>query len=465
MAQLDEKKVTPIVEEKDKKTDEKEDKKDEKAKAAAASAAAEDEDDDDPRKVAARKEAAKLQAVLHYAVKEPVVHKVLIRNNLLIVEPPLPSARLALVKELNTWMSVICQLPRLRVRPAPRLSSLLLSLLLCCVVVATECGGWGGVVVQSFWSEGDEKAQAAARKDTKDEHTFRTLVSLVPTTELNRCFEKIEDKVSRAHKYVQTWLEYQALWDMDIESVTNELGVDMRRWEQLLLDMKRSRATFDTSASSARFGPILVEYRTVMTKVNNKYDQWHKTILSRFGQLLGDSAVKLNGTLSMCCRSHSSFPSCLSFCFLLTSHTTGNARKQLETFTLDFTSTEKIVNSVTLLQELNKKSKGWAVELETQGQVEKLLERQRFVFPTDWLSIERISGEWNSFSQILARKLAKMNEEAPAIQSKIAAEDLALGRRVDEFAADWKLKRPIKGDLEHAVVANLLMTFDAGLKK
>lgn len=324
-------------------------------------------------------------------------------------------------------------------------------------------------VFQSFWSEGDEKAQAAARKDTKDENTFRTLVSLVPTTELNRCFEKIEDKVSRAHKYVQTWLEYQALWDMDIESVTNELGVDMRRWEQLLLDMKRSRATFDTSASSARFGPISVEYRTVMTKVNNKYDQWHKTILSRFGQLLGDSAVKLNGTLSMFSLSvASSSYFLLSFCSSpLTAliPTTGNARKQLETFNLDFTSTEKIVNSVTLLQELNKKSKGWAVELETQGQVEKLLERQRFVFPTDWLSIERISGEWNSFSQILARKLAKMNEEAPAIQSKIAAEDLALGRRVDEFAAEWKLKRPIKGDLEHALVANLLMTFDAGLKK
>jgi hypothetical protein len=42
-----------------------------------------------------------------------------------------------------------------------------------------------------------------------------------------------------------------------------------------------------------RFGPIQIDYGTVQSKVNNKYDQWHKAILTKFGALVGETTAKL----------------------------------------------------------------------------------------------------------------------------------------------------------------------------
>lgn len=36
------------------------------------------------------------------------------------------------------------------------------------------------------------------------------------------------------------------------------------------------------------YGPILIDYRLVQAKINNKYDQWHQEILSHFGQTFGE---------------------------------------------------------------------------------------------------------------------------------------------------------------------------------
>lgn len=66
------------------------------------------------------------------------------------------------------------------------------------------------------------------------------------------------------------------------------------QWEKLLVDMKRSRKTFDNSDTQRRFGPIQIDYGTVQSKVNNKYDQWHKAILTKFGTLVGETTGKLH---------------------------------------------------------------------------------------------------------------------------------------------------------------------------
>lgn len=56
---------------------------------------------------------------------------------------------------------------------------------------------------------------------------------------------------------------------------------------KLLQDIKQCRTTFDTSETRRGFGPIVVDYTKVQSKVSLKYDSWHKDVLSKFGQLLG----------------------------------------------------------------------------------------------------------------------------------------------------------------------------------
>jgi len=339
--------------------------------------------------------------VADFVIKEPLRHEILTRNQVLCLEPSLEMARLRIAAELSAWLSVICELPRLR----------------------------------CFWAEEDAKQESQ-----KGEASFKNTVNKLPTQLLKQVLEAVEEKVSSAERYVATWLGYQALWDMDIEMVLQELGTDLKKWERLLLDMKRARATFDNADTERRFGPILIEYGTVQARVNDKYDAWFKLILARFGAILGELMSQLHSTL-------------------------GRARGQLESYSFEFGSTSEIVESVSLLQELRKKAAIWHSDLESQKKAEQLLQRQRFLFPSIWLEADRVQGEWASFEQILSRKVAKLTEHTSAIQAKIAAEDMSLDAKVKEFASEWKRNRPIQGDLDHKAASNALSLFDTSLTR
>ena len=66
------------------------------------------------------------------------------------------------------------------------------------------------------------------------------------------------------------------------------------RWMKLLQDIKQCRTTFDTSETRRHFGPVVVDYAKVQSKVSLKYDSWHKDVLSKFGQLLGQEMTEFH---------------------------------------------------------------------------------------------------------------------------------------------------------------------------
>jgi len=68
------------------------------------------------------------------------------------------------------------------------------------------------------------------------------------------------------------------------------LGDDVDKWTQLLNEIRQGRKTFDTSEDRKSFGTIVINYGGVKQDVNNKYYQWHKEILNKFGN-------KLKGTM------------------------------------------------------------------------------------------------------------------------------------------------------------------------
>ena len=69
---------------------------------------------------------------------------------------------------------------------------------------------------------------------------------------------------------------------------------------KLLQDIKQCRTTFDTSDTRRSFGPIVVDYNKVQSKVSLKYDSWHKDVLSKFGQLLGQEMTQFHGQVRFC---------------------------------------------------------------------------------------------------------------------------------------------------------------------
>ena len=66
----------------------------------------------------------------------------------------------------------------------------------------------------------------------------------------------------------------------------------------VVLSCRQSRTTFDTAENRKEFGPIVVDYAKVQSKVNMKYDSWHKEILSKFGTSLGTEMTDFHVALS-----------------------------------------------------------------------------------------------------------------------------------------------------------------------
>lgn len=88
--------------------------------------------------------------------------------------------------------------------------------------------------------------------------------------------------------YSAEWFCYQALWDLQADNVYGKLGQDINLWMKCLNDIKKTRTTFDTSETRKEFGPVVVDYAKVQSKVSLKYDSWHKDTLAKFGALLGN---------------------------------------------------------------------------------------------------------------------------------------------------------------------------------
>ena len=201
----------------------------------------------------------------------------------------------------------------------------------------------------------------AIQYDVLKQYTKRDYTNLLAEImgEVVSAYKILDEVLGQCEDYVKTWLGYQALWDTQASDVYNELGDNIEMWQQLLEEIKQNRITFDNSETEIHFGAIVIDYKAVQAKVNHKYDQWHRDILNKFGSKLGDTMRAFNLTIN-------------------------TARLQLEKQSLESSSSDVTV-FVTEIQELKKNMESWDAEMNKYRTAQRLLERQRFHFPADWL--------------------------------------------------------------------------------
>ena len=121
------------------------------------------------------------------------------------------------------------------------------------------------------------------------ETSFTSLLTEIPEGLLAKAYEIVEEKLKEVSKYVSKWLQFQSLWDLGDTDVYKRLGDDLSEWQKILAELKKSRTTFDNEEKERSFGPIVVNYGQVQSKVGDKYDFWQKEILKNFTGKLGDS--------------------------------------------------------------------------------------------------------------------------------------------------------------------------------
>jgi dynein heavy chain 1 len=326
--------------------------------------------------------------------------EITMRNQVIYLNPPVEHARASWLEQLQQWLAIICTLQKIK---ASRY-----------------------------------EIRLEATKDTSA-NQFSDLPSRC-TDSLIEVYGAVEGKLREISSYVDEWLQFQSLWDLQSEHVYDILGEDLARWLQLLQEIRKTRATFDNSDISRQFGYVTVDYDQVQVKVNAKYDQWQQEILikfaSRLGQRMNDVYVQIE-----------------------------KARKDLEIQTLEASSTAQAVSFITTVQQCKRKVMEWEPEISTFRQGQATLARQRYQFPSDWLQMEQIDHEWQTLTEVLDRKTKIANDQSDALRAKIAAEDKVVYRKISDIRAEWSEEKPVAGDLPPAEASSILTKFDQKLSQ
>jgi dynein heavy chain 1 len=332
-------------------------------------------------------------------IKENTVHEIKVQNQVIFVEPPIEYANAFWLAHFHACVGIICNLPKLD---------------------------------PSSFSE----ANAVAEKKGTHQMYYHHLLHEIDGAVLNDAYARINKVISEADKYARTWLSYQGLWELEFADVQQHLKDDINSWQMILNDIKSGRSIFDNSETELFFGAIRVNYRTVQVKITSKYDQWHKEILNQFGKTLNTNLNKFFAVIKQ-------------------------ARQKLEK--IDFSTSE---GTVTAISDLNYCKKGfpkWSQELEHFKDGQKLLELQRFHFPSDWTFSDQIEGDWLVVKQILAKKTDDFDKMFDELKAKLDAEEVSIRSKMEDINKIWEEKKPYEGDMSIKEALDVLNIVDTKL--
>ncbi|GJQ76160.1 hypothetical protein Trydic_g1905 [Trypoxylus dichotomus] len=324
------------------------------------------------------------------------IHEVRITNQTMYLYPSIEEARFQIMQQLFAWQAIVTSQQRLQ----------------------------------------SSRYQVGVDKPVTE--TYRNILTKLPggSAPLKAAYTAIAGKIKEIQTYVNEWLRYQTLWDLQSDILYGGLGDDVNKWMECLNAIKKTRATFDTSDTRREFGPVIIDFTKVQSKVSLKYDSWHKETLSKFGSLLGNEMTSFHTQIS-------------------------KSRSDLELQTIEAASTSDAVSFITYVQSLKRNMKKWEKQVEVYREGQRILERQRFQFPNSWLHVENLEGEWGAFNEIIKRKDSSIQTQVASLQQKIVSEDKAVENRTNDFLGDWERSKPVEGHLRPDEALTQLQLFES----
>ncbi|EAR94592.2 dynein heavy chain, cytoplasmic protein (macronuclear) [Tetrahymena thermophila SB210] len=316
-------------------------------------------------------------------IEQHTRHELKMKDQVISIEPSTEFARYYWFQQFHKAIGIICSLPRLE---ATRYST----------------------------SISSKTAENIKNSD------YSSILLKIPKDVLIGSYNRIDQILRDNERYVNTWLSYQSLWAIDQKKVYELLGDDINKWQQLLSEIKQGRSTFDNSDTDIFFGPVQIDYRLVQVKINNKYDQWHREILDHFGLTFGDKLRDFNTKIY-------------------------NARLKLEKISFNNPSVDVTI-AITEVKEMMEKYSVWNNDIEIFRTGQKLLERQKYQYPNDWLWLDQVEGEWSNFRQLVNRKNQQLEKEIPTLQEKILQDEQILNEKIRDVEESWSSKKPSSGE-------------------
>lgn len=157
---------------------------------------------------------------------KPIQLELLIRNQILYISPSIEDARSHLISQLFEFASCVTTQKRIQ----------------------------------------HSRYQVTMEAESEYKMTYKNLLNKfingVKLTEF--AFTAIESLLNQAKEFVDIWLNFQSLWDLQPESLYTRLSENLNAWISCLNEMKESRKSFDTQETNRKFGPIIIDYNKVL---------------------------------------------------------------------------------------------------------------------------------------------------------------------------------------------------------
>jgi dynein heavy chain 1 len=93
-------------------------------------------------------------------------------------------------------------------------------------------------------------------------------------------------------------------------------------------------------------------------------------------------------------------------------------------------------------QNIKKKYNEWSKEVEKFDSSNKLLERQRYKYPADWLELDKVMIEWSNLRQIYNRKSSQLESEMDRLKEKILSDEKHINEKIGEIETQWNREKP-----------------------
>eukprot|EP01065_Artemidia_motanka_P046736 TRINITY_DN7156_c0_g1_i1.p1 TRINITY_DN7156_c0_g1~~TRINITY_DN7156_c0_g1_i1.p1 ORF type:complete len:4841 (+),score=1881.44 TRINITY_DN7156_c0_g1_i1:123-14645(+) len=328
--------------------------------------------DDDPEEEEKKKKKKKLKFHL-----TPVVLDLKVQKGIMTLDPSLDRARMEWTQRLQKVLSWILTVPKLQ---AARFD-------------------------YDEGSGGDAPA------------TYRDILGDVPEGVVYEAFACIDTQCENAYKYYEDWTKLQALWEMELDRITDLCGNDLKKWLDLLQDIRESKSMTDTSETSKDFGAIIVNYKFVQDKVSVKYDETNHKLIVRFASLVAGSKTTFYEQVH-------------------------EERMVLEK--MDFAADAKNMSRfLTRLPGIRKRKPKWEAEDSILCLAEKELKRAKFKFPTDWQTFDWVHSEWEAFNQALSDREEDVLKRKEQLQRFVIDMDKTIEESFQQLKKEWQKNRPV----------------------
>ncbi|CAC9696072.1 dynein heavy chain, putative [Plasmodium sp. DRC-Itaito] len=299
------------------------------------------------------------------------------------------------------------------------------------------------------------------------DNTYKYIIYFIDKDIYDNAIKSINDMVDKAEKYESIWLQYKTLWQIEIGDIISSFGEDIETWKTFMNEIKQTENIFDTLDTEKYFGPIVIDFRILQSKVSSKFEIWQKEIVSEFSKKLGEKTLYLKEEIEKALYDLNTQAELKNETEITAMHILSMTPKDIigimNTYDMDVLSKtcNSIYNFIEKINEINKKEEmEWGKKCDLLKQSEVLLEKQRYIFPTNWLYIDNIIGKLETVKQICKYQIKLIKDYLPYIQSMVLEFDRKVQNNIKELFEEWNKNKPSHGNANSTKALQIITTFE-----